>query len=346
MSWRLEESEGGLREVVALCGGCEEQHIQAGINKVMNYMRLKAHVQSLLKKDHVCIALGEIPCTTLQDIYNYHVVDLGKCLSYSTFFKWIMYGSFYAYISGGGSLYLVFMIIAFNMKTEFEHLPMDVVHQLANAFCSPDASKPWGRLIMDCIIPAFTILMKNAPFQFERRLFPIISEDILDSDEVPAFDQYSFNNFQLVPRSSAWPHLLPFTFAQVPTWPTQPRPDTHHYCCPIHLLPTKTLSQELHTQNSCLINSMPVATIQVDFNRLLDSNKKYPVPVECQEGHRWTEVERERAEKGVEVKGVDDLQFNMRANFREGKHSSKDYISVSSNHFPGHYVFKDLMARH
>ncbi|KDQ64014.1 hypothetical protein JAAARDRAFT_187397 [Jaapia argillacea MUCL 33604] len=41
---------------------------------------------------------------------------------------------------------------------------------------------------MDCIIPAVTILMKNVPFQFEHRLFPIISEDILDSDEVPAFD--------------------------------------------------------------------------------------------------------------------------------------------------------------
>ncbi|KDQ48876.1 hypothetical protein JAAARDRAFT_201379 [Jaapia argillacea MUCL 33604] len=160
----LEESEGGLGEVVALCGGCEEQHIQAGINKVMNYMRLKAHVQSLLKKDHVCMASGEIPCTGVQDIYAYHVADLGKRPSYSTFSKWIMYGSFYACISGGGSLYLVFMIIAFNMKTEFERLPMDVVHQLANALRSPDASKPWGRLIMDCIIPAVTILMKNAPF--------------------------------------------------------------------------------------------------------------------------------------------------------------------------------------
>ncbi|KDQ48930.1 hypothetical protein JAAARDRAFT_201299 [Jaapia argillacea MUCL 33604] len=315
-------------------------------------MRLKASVQRILEDVSGCQTMGHAPCRTCLDVYNNHTEDTSERPSFNVFSKWVRCGTKYACISGGGSLYILFIIICFNMKFQFESLSRDVVYQLGNALRDPDPAHPTGRLIIDCIIPTLNILIKTIPFNVQATLFSIIPQEMFETPSIPAycfsisdsiFDLFSYKNFQLKPCSGWWPRLPHYPLIPSPTWPTSSSltlflPKDVPLLQPRHLLPS-TLAEELAQQRKGRIESMRVTTIRIDFDPNQEFNSTCPVPKDSPgDAYAWTECERRLAEEAYEPTSIEDLELWFKTNFSGGRKLTDGYVVISEEMFPNQVV--------
>ncbi|KDQ54142.1 hypothetical protein JAAARDRAFT_196890 [Jaapia argillacea MUCL 33604] len=326
-----EAGEGSsVSDIVGLCVDMERGVWGATMKSMLSYICLKASVQRVLKDESGCQAMGHAPCKTHLEVYNNHTDDTSEHPTYNVFSKWVRCGTYYACISGGGTLYMLFIIICFNMKFQFESLSRDVVYQLVNTLQDPDP---------DCIIPTINILIKNVPFNIQATHFSIVPKDMFEMPSIPAYC-FSISNsiFDLFSYNIAWPRLPHYPLIPSPIWAPS---SASTLFLPKDILPLQprhlplALAEQLAEERKGRIESMRVTTIRIDFDPKLEVNSTCPVPNDSPaDAYTWTEAQRSLAEEAYEPTSIEDLELWFKTNFSGGRKLTDGYVVISEEMFP------------
>lgn len=93
-------------------------------------------------------------------------IPIGSRPAFRTFRLWHSLGCRFAYLAGGGSVYILLMIAGLDLRWSISRAQVTVTSEVANLLRRPDDSSA-GRLICKCIIPTLAYLRKNLPLSLE-----------------------------------------------------------------------------------------------------------------------------------------------------------------------------------
>ncbi|KAH9917570.1 uncharacterized protein B0H18DRAFT_883715, partial [Fomitopsis serialis] len=275
-----------------------------------------------------------------------------------TFLDWIAMGSKFAFVAGGGSVYLLVMIAIQNLRVPLGAIDGHSAQDIGNMLRWPDDSRT-GRMVKDTVIPTVSLVQKHYPTMFED-LFPMsktgrpTSTLVLDRNDV-FFDTLKFNSFKLVPRMhTAWEPCNQAVLVDSPAVATssvqtlQPvddrldGPPSHSPLPPLSplsslssLSPAQTLPSPLSRHSSCAPEPVPSPhgqLILTSYDAQTDTNRRYPAPRDKEQNIAWTENARSLASKASAPVSLQDFDAQLQTAYTGGERAHPEaYIRVPTN---------------
>ncbi|KAH9913032.1 uncharacterized protein B0H18DRAFT_960643 [Fomitopsis serialis] len=197
-----------LRSLVARCACSLKLDAAASFWLMISHIRLAFRVARILELDNGKSDEGKL---TVAGIWRREFEGVEGAPEKRTFQDWNTTGVKFARLAGGGSIYLLVLVAAQNLRVPLATANAHIAQDFGNLLRWPDDSRT-GRLVKDVIIPAVARLRELCPIRLDcilpaapqpgvsRSHFPPDLCGHLDASDC-VFESWKLNSFSLVPRN-------------------------------------------------------------------------------------------------------------------------------------------------
>jgi hypothetical protein len=262
----------------------------------------------------------------ISSIHDLHMsIETGSRPAERTFRLWRSLGCRFAYLAGGGSVYILLMIAGLDLRWSISRAQVPVTLEVANLLRRPDDSSA-GRLICKRVIPTVAYLRENLPLSLEglccfdaRKALDCTA--LKDSDRcfsgikfrcvasiassINSWGRCATRSFGLPHRSySAWKPCLEPIWDNFLSFNSMADGDGPDIVMDDDLEgPGFQIHKEPEEEES-----LCVVVVHTGFDSSSPDNKRFPAPHDHQLNIAWTKRERKLAEAGEFVEDMDDLR--------------------------------------
>ncbi|KAI0063872.1 hypothetical protein BV25DRAFT_1801482, partial [Artomyces pyxidatus] len=324
--------------VVRRCDGLSGKGLGLDFIRMMSYIQLVMKCQTQLQ------ANKKLSLTSLYDTLE---SDTAKKTSLRTFLDWHSRGSKYAAVASGGSVYALLLIAGLEMRVRLGEIEGKAPWILGTTLRDPpSADTVEGRLVRQQIVPIVARLRQELPLLMSA-VFPVSllaaqglsnlvdCADLGDSDKL--FSIIQFRDFALASRNSeVWASCYSDVGPGHPVETTDisnsflhsGTSDRQGSLGPVTDNSTAVTPEELRASFSSAVKPV-LESIDTRFKLTAEGNCQTRYPADKSANFAWTERERNRACKAVEVIDLPDLCRRLEMYYSFGIRSSPEtYLSL------------------
>jgi hypothetical protein len=259
--------------------------------------------------------MGKNGISTIHDLYM--SIQTGSRPAERTFRLWHSLGCKFAYLAGGGSVYILLVIAGLDLRWSISRAKVTVTSEVANLLRRPDDSSA-GRLICKRIIPTVAYLRKKLPLSLEGLFCPAKALDctaLKDSDRCFSGIKFrcvagiasSLNSWGQCARSFGLPQR------SYSAWKPCSQPIWDNFLSFNSLADADRLDTVMDDEPGCQLDEKPedflhVVVVDTNFDSSSPNNKRFPASHDHKLNIAWTKRERKLAEAGEFVEDMDDLR--------------------------------------
>ncbi|KAL0058617.1 hypothetical protein AAF712_014688 [Marasmius tenuissimus] len=171
-----------------LCIGKAKEKVLGFLN-ILSLVNFRMRVESIQRKTRM----------TRTDVYGNYLAtkSVAKKVSFVTFTQWLNHGSTFAELASAGSIYLLFLISAANLRPKFGPLTTRDTYIICRAFLRPgDGDSNLGKLVKEVFIPAICALRRRlsisitSPIPLKDRQYFKQKDDIISCTDLTQSNDY------------------------------------------------------------------------------------------------------------------------------------------------------------